>query len=170
MRKIALLLTLSLLTACIDETKRSKESQFYHVLVNKEWVVTTKKFMWPIFADSTIKFTRRETMIDTAVKQMKNSKVSYEFEVLSFGANGLLRYTLELKNCMLVDNLGVMHITQGEWWLDSNKLYINVKGTENPDYVFHYKIEYEISEIDTNRLRLKKVKDIISDSKQEKQF
>lgn len=115
------------------------------------------------FMRDTLNLTLERVALDSIISESKKDTISskygihYLLAVLKFDTNGVLKYNLDVKGLGLCGN-GLMDLKEGKWWLDNDKLYIDVKGSIFPNDDFHYKIEYLVTEIDSNKVNLVRIR------------
>lgn len=138
-------------------TKDNKESKLYASIADKQWVIDAHGD--DLWRRKEALFTVEKTMLDLIEKSPADNpqRIGYYLERLIFKADGTVTYARVIKNVGLCGN-GLMSVNKGSWKLDGNKLNVDVAGSYSFESDFHYKIEYEISFPEVNRMKLTKIK------------
>ncbi len=154
---------------CDGRVKKNKSNRFYHLFADKEWVYMS--FGTPIGfkSDTVLTFKRMEILkrhrdsvkSEWAKKNIDTSKMPYVFPTLKFEANGNITYYMHSKNVAFCGD-GLMELESGEWSLDEDNIILDVKGVYALDGYFHYKKIYQIFFPDSNNMRLKLKRIIVS--------
>jgi hypothetical protein len=172
MKKIILFVIICVFgVSCSNHVKTSKESPFYSLLTGKKWAVSLTKMENAIeFSDTVENIELESEILDKikkdSIRDSENHKYgysnSYFFPVLYFKSDYSLEYSIDDRNILSCGN-GMKSFNKTEWWLNENKLYLDITGEVGGGGWFHSKIEYEILKIDSTKIKLRKIKDIINE-------
>jgi hypothetical protein len=161
MKNIFLPLLILAFFACAN-TNKSLEHDLYSALADKEWTIQTgDEKLWN---SNSLVLTIKKDLIESITKDRKDKEheASYLLQQLIFKKDGIIEYSKVVKGLALCGN-GLMEINTGTWQLNNDILNVDLEGNHAFESKFHYKIEYHVSFLKGNKMKLQKVKNIIWD-------
>jgi len=171
-------LYLILIFSCNRKTEK-KDSKFYTMLVNKDWVllqgrlplITDMSFNTTLLSFKTLYFyvdsiKKNWPSIGDSIKKIQcwpdsipRPEFGYISRVFRFDTSGTITYDLKkTKNIKLIDDY--FALDKGSWALKTDTLILDIKGN-NYDTAFHYKMQFLVSFSDSNSMKLRLLKPVV---------
>ena len=137
-----------------------------NTFIDTEWVGCDNS---PIsFKDSIMTFKRRYFYKNSKKYKFSKAKDSHNYiaydDIIVFYSSGNLAYSKATKQNVPVCGDGIMSLNSGKWTMETDTIVIDVEGFIPKEYEFQYKNEYQIAFPDSNSMRLKLMKVLVSKS------